>query len=74
MIQDDHLSFNTLTNERVPTPAKYKAFINEITAVCEKHKLSISHEDGHGAFMIVPYEALYTEWLEDAQLEDNDLL
>ncbi len=27
-------------------------FINEIERVCKKHNLSISHEDGYGAFMI----------------------
>lgn len=30
-------------------------FIAEILEVCKKHGLSISHEDGHGAFEIERY-------------------
>jgi hypothetical protein len=32
------------------------AFLAEIETVCERHGLSISHEDGHGAFEVVDYD------------------
>jgi len=41
-------------------------FIKDIVEVCKKHKLSISHEDGHGAFMIEEYNEYNIHWLEDA--------
>lgn len=40
---------------RVENP-RIDAFLAEIETVCEKHGLSISHEDGHGAFEVVDYE------------------
>jgi len=32
---------------------KIDAFLDEIRAVCERHGLVISHEDGHGGFEIM---------------------
>lgn len=34
------------------TSEKYEAFVAEIQSVCERHKMTISHEDGHGAFIV----------------------
>ena len=31
------------------------AFLAEIEAVCEKHGLSLAHEDVHGAFIVVDF-------------------
>ena len=42
---------------------KVEEFIQEILAVCEKHGLSISHEDGHGSFEIEEYNEHNCEWL-----------
>lgn len=42
------------------------AFLEEIDAVCKKHKMSISHEDKGGAFMIVGYNVNDASWLKAA--------
>lgn len=42
------------------------AFMDEIEAVCRKHRMSISHEDQHGAFEIVEYSQDCMEWLRAA--------
>ena len=48
-------------------------FIAEITTLCLKHNLSISHEDGHGAFKIERYTKSNIEWLGNAYvLQDED--
>ena len=38
-------------------------FLKEIAQVCRKHKLSISHEDCHGAFKIEKYNKGDMDWL-----------
>jgi hypothetical protein len=38
-------------------------FLEEIKTVCEKHGMSISHEDGHGGFEIEDYDEYNIEWL-----------
>lgn len=38
--------------DRIDDTPRTDAFIEDILAVCRKHKLWISHEDGHGAFEI----------------------
>lgn len=56
------------------TPKKYvelsnvDAFIKEIEEVCRKHDMSISHEDGHGAFIIELYDEYNIEWLKSATI------
>ena len=39
------------------------AFLQELVLVCRKHNLSLSHEDGHGGFLVENYNEDYTEWL-----------
>lgn len=56
----------------IDTPEKVVEFFNEIDAVCKKYNLSISHEDGHGAFLINNYVDGNIEWLEDATLITNN--
>lgn len=53
-------------HEFIDMPEKMKKFIDEIEKVCEKHCLSISHEDGHGAFEIETYKEINIEWLKHA--------
>lgn len=42
------------------------AFMVEIAAVCVKHKMSISHEDGQGAFEIEHFDKDNIMWLQAA--------
>ena len=43
-----------------------KAFLDEIAAVSRKHGMAISHQDGHGAFIIEWYAERTIEWLMEA--------
>lgn len=45
---------------------KITLFLNDIKSVCQKHGLSISHEDGWGAFEIQKYDEENIEWLFNA--------
>lgn len=55
-------------NEFVETPSNILLFLNEINKVCKKYNLSISHEDGHGAFEIEKYSEDNWHWLGNANL------
>ena len=45
---------------------KVDAFLDEVKEVCKKHKMSLSHEDLHGAFIVIDYDATFETWLEHA--------
>jgi len=38
-------------------------FLNEVAELCEKHELSIGHEDTHGAFIVFDYSKCVVEWI-----------
>jgi len=41
-------------------------FIKEVQDICRKYQISISHEDGHGLFILTDYNDLYIDYLNDA--------
>ena len=45
---------------------KMKAFLNDLISVCQRHQLSISHEDHHGAFEINEYSDYDMQWILNA--------
>lgn len=45
---------------RIPEVDK---FLWEITEVCQRHGFAISHEDGHGSFIIEKFSEECLEWL-----------
>lgn len=45
-------------------------FINDILEIYKKHNLCLSHEDGQGAFMVVPFHDYFIDWLK-AALDTN---
>ena len=45
---------NTMSD---PLRERVMAFLDDIEAACIKHHVSISHEDCHGSFILVPYKA-----------------
>jgi hypothetical protein len=51
--------------DRLENPA-VDAFLAEILQVCEKHQMSISHEDFGGSFNIKPFNQNDAEWLKEA--------
>ena len=46
-------------------------FLQEIEEVCKKYHLSISHEDGHGSFIIEKYSDYNIEWIKEAMYKVN---
>lgn len=60
-----NVSFGVREDHKGENPA-VDSFIEEVLAVCEKHGMSISHEDGHGGFEIEPYSEGAAEWFRDA--------
>ena len=50
---------------------KIDNYINEVIELSKKHGLSISHEDGHGGFVIEKYSESNAEWLMAAS-DDTD--
>lgn len=60
------------TTDRDQSP-EVKAFLADLMALYDKHGLAISHEDGHGGFIIVkddgkpwPNGYSYRRWMNDA--------
>lgn len=50
----------------VDMPDSMRKFLEDIDEVCKKHNLSISHEDGHGSFIIEEYDEWNIKWLFNA--------
>lgn len=57
-----------MRNER---SERVRVFLEEIADVCRRHRLSISHEDGHGAFIVETLKQDNIDWLNHAA-EDID--
>ena len=50
---------------------KADEFIRDLLAVSERHRLSLSHEDTQGAFIVSDYDADKIEWLRGAMVESD---
>lgn len=66
------LKLNTDKGDEMITKEEAEKFYNEIEEVCRKHNISISHEDGHGGFLLETYDDFYMRWLRDTNLEDEN--
>ena len=62
--------WDNLNGERVESE-KVDAFIAEIVAVCKRHGMSISHEDGHGGFLIGAFNEDDANWLASASIRED---
>lgn len=40
-----------------------QAFLEEVLEVCKKHRLSLTHEDPHGGFIVEPYSVTNAMYL-----------
>jgi hypothetical protein len=47
---------------------KPEDFLNEIEALSRRYGLCLGHEDGHGAFLVVPFDEYHIEWLKAASV------
>lgn len=61
-------SWSIIESEEIETPKEVINFLNEIDNICKKYNFSISHEDGHGAFIIERYDNFNINWLKDCLL------
>lgn len=48
-----------------------QAFLTDLIAVYRKHGLSLSHEDGHGAFEIEAYDESNVDWVGRACIAET---
>ena len=60
-----NLRWNVATNRKEVNPL-VDAFLEDLLFLCKKHGLSLSHEDGHGAFLVENYEESNSLHLEKA--------
>ena len=44
-------------------------FKKDVIKLCEQYNLSISHEDGHGSFIISDYKKSNIEWFNNAEVD-----
>lgn len=44
-------------------------FLEELDTLCRVHNISISHEDGQGAFILENYNESNIKWLREAFIE-----
>lgn len=49
---------------------KVEEFLQEIEEVCRKYNMSISHEDGHGGFIIEKFDEFNIKWLKEAKIAE----
>ena len=49
------------------TDEQRMAYLDDLIQIGRKHGLSLSHEDGHGAFVIEKLDAFNEAWLKNAQ-------
>jgi hypothetical protein len=61
-------SWDKSKSEYIETPKEVINFFNEIENICKTYGYSISHEDGHGAFIIEGYDPTNINWLKSAHL------
>jgi hypothetical protein len=67
MVLMEKETWDLVKSKHIKTPKKMIDFFNDIEEVYKKHNLSISHEDGHGAFIIEEYDEFNIQWLKRAQ-------
>lgn len=58
--------WDTTIGKHIDMPEEMEKFLEDIDLVCKKYNLSISHEDGHGSFVIEEYDDWNIKWLFNA--------
>lgn len=58
--------WNTKKGKDEEMPENIKQFLNELDELCQKHDISISHEDKHGGFIFQKYNQENIEWIKEA--------
>lgn len=58
--------WDIFVGDDVEMPAEMEAFLDDIVAVCRKHRLSIAHEDIQGGFVVEPLKGGNIAWITNA--------
>lgn len=45
---------------------RVRAFLEAVVKLSREHGLSISHEDGHGSFLVIEHDPYNDEWMSEA--------
>ena len=48
--------------------AAVDAFLIELVEVCRRHRMTLGHEDDHGAFEVRSFDEANIKWMLDAQI------
>jgi hypothetical protein len=57
--------------ESVDSPQYIEKFLDEIISVCKKYDISISHEDGHGGFILEKFDEYNEQWLRNSAMDKS---
>ncbi len=57
---------------QVKTEAEVQEFLNDLEELCRRHDMSLSHEDGHGSFIIENYSEFNLKWVRSAARSNTD--
>ena len=60
--------WNQVKGKLTEVPEDVSKFYEDIEKVCREHGMSISHEDGHGAFIVESFSEENLWWLKSAHL------
>ena len=63
----EQLEDNSMTN--IESAKRVENFLDELMVLYTKYNVSISHEDGHGGFIIESDCDYNEEWIKDAVIE-----
>ena len=66
VVDDKKQIWDTKKEELIDMPQEIQDFLDDIQLVYEKHGLCISHEDGHGSFLIEKNDPIIVDWLLQA--------
>lgn len=65
--------FNKKTGKLEKVPQRVLDFLKEVREISKKHRISISHEDHQGAFILEDFDPRNLLWLESATINIDSL-
>lgn len=58
-----------INRQRKESPQKIEAFLDAYEKICRDHGLCLSHEDGHGGFLVHRFNDDDVSWVRYAAVE-----
>lgn len=65
-VEDTRDTWDATIGDFIDMPETMKSFLEDIRVICERHGLSIAHEDHQGSFIIEEYSKNNIDWLFEA--------